>query len=66
MPRAHKRLKYVLILLPMLTTLGAIIVAPVFTPPHKVNTEANYVAGRCYVGSCTSDEPLLEPLIGLL
>ena len=55
-PKAHKRLKSILQFFPVLVVLAAVTVAPVFTPPHEVSVGGFYLAGKCYVGSCTLDE----------
>ena len=61
MPKAYKRRKYMLQFIPVLAViaaLAAVILSPVFTPPQLHEGGGVYLAGKCYVGSCTLDELL--------
>jgi hypothetical protein len=56
--KARQRLKSILQFFPVLAVLTALTVTLVFTPPYTVSTGSFYLAGKCYVGSCTLDELL--------
>jgi hypothetical protein len=60
-PKAYKRRKYMLHFIPVLAViaaLAAVILAPVFTAPQHEGGGDFYLAGKCYVGSCTLDQLL--------
>jgi len=62
-PKANKRLRHTFLLIPVLVIMAAL---PILVMPPEVPIGGVFLAGKCYVGSCSLNIPLDIPLPGII